>query len=133
MSEEVKGKGNCDTNVIANLDNGLTIIFFPVRFSDEKWQYLKRYKLQNLKNEVPNPHLENVDKEFPGSLVVMIWHSHCYGSGSVCGLGTEISYQVNKKKERKSGRKEEKERKCRAMALFCSGQGRLHNHLKDPI
>lgn len=58
MSEEVKGKGNCDTNVIANLDNGLTIIFFPVRFSDEKWQYLKRYKLQNLKNEVPNPHLE---------------------------------------------------------------------------
>ena len=28
--------------------------------------------------------------EFPGGLVVRIWHFHCYGPGSIPGQGTEI-------------------------------------------
>ena len=32
--------------------------------------------------------------EFPGGLVVRIWHFHRYGPGSIPGLGTEIAYHV---------------------------------------
>ena len=39
--------------------------------------------------------------EFPGSLVVRIWHFHCHGPGSIPGQGTEIPQvewlgQINK-------------------------------------
>ena len=33
--------------------------------------------------------------EFPGSLVVRIWHFHCWDQGSVPGLGTEILHQTS--------------------------------------
>ena len=47
---------------------------------------------------------KKVFREFPGGLVARTQHIHCYGSGSIPDLGTEISHQAaahcrqNKKK-----------------------------------
>ena len=48
-------------------------------------------------------------REFPGGLVISIWHFHLDSPGSIPGLGTEIPYQA----AIHSHTKKKKKKKCR--------------------
>ena len=64
------------------------------------------------KREMKTEPSEDKIGEFPGGLVVRIWHSHPHGLGSIPGLGPDISHQaaVGSGKKKKNQKPKNKNR-----------------------
>ena len=70
------------------------------------------------------------DWDFPGGLVVRVPGFHCRGLGSISGQGTEIPQAMQHgKKERKKGRKKERERKNKSEITWILQYAKMLKHL----
>ena len=68
-------------------------VVYTVIFKHQDWKHSIKY-LRTQEYFTQEPVLKNLIEEFPGGLVVRIWHFHCHRHGSIPGLGTDLPHQA---------------------------------------